>query len=135
MRAGCFLTLALGCLLYGVSGEKAAGRFKVSAVHKDDRVHYITKFACSIGECRYNVRAGILHPYALLAETANKSTNVNVRSTYDKLRHSAPAKMVVRVVLDDEWETSHHMAPCDRAELGRGRTTISVPLNGTVGRE
>lgn len=134
----CWLLLGIALnLLYAVEGKIVTGSFLASPIEKNDRVHYITQFACDIGECKYRVRAGLRHPMALVAWAASKVTNrgqaQRFREIHEALQTAQPAKLTIRVVLDDEWETSHNLPPCERAELGRGRTTISIPFNGTYG--
>lgn len=132
MRFGWVVALLAAQL---ARSEVTTGSFRVSPTNTEQRAHYITKFACNIGECRYKVRAGIKQPYLLVAQTAAKLGLGSPKPFYQRLQDSPPARLVVRVVLDDEWETSHHLSSCNRADLGRGRTTLEVPLNGTLGSE
>lgn len=134
-------------LLVGAcAGHRLEGSFSLSAKDRDQRVQYLTKFACTIGECKYRVRAGLKHPNWALQKAA-ASGEQDARSVkhlslddIDKLQSwnkqnktVADGRLIIRVVLDDEWETSHHMTGCSRAELGRGRTTLNVPLDGSMG--
>eukprot|EP01057_Protomagalhaensia_wolfi_P000487 Protomagalhaensia_wolfi_Nauph_80__486@NODE_1274_length_1616_cov_14_228916_g983_i0_p1_GENE_NODE_1274_length_1616_cov_14_228916_g983_i0NODE_1274_length_1616_cov_14_228916_g983_i0_p1_ORF_typecomplete_len470_score77_59GpcrRhopsn4/PF10192_9/9_8e33_NODE_1274_length_1616_cov_14_228916_g983_i01261535 len=116
-------------------GKIVSGSFLASPIEKNERVHYMTQFACDIGECKYRVRAGIRHPMALVAWATSKLSNRanKFRDIHDALAKAPPAKLTIRVVLDDEWETSHNLPACQRAELGRGRTTVAMPFNGTYG--
>ncbi|EZG69532.1 putative transmembrane protein, partial [Gregarina niphandrodes] len=114
-----------------VWGRRLSGSFSVSPTEKDSRVQYLGKFACNIGECKYHVRAGLKSPWRVLQKAARSMTSAQVMDTLS--RTNSTARVVVRVVLDEEWETSHRMSACRRAELGRGRTTLTVPLDGSLG--
>lgn len=118
-----------------VEGKVVTGSFKVSPTNKDWRVHYITQFACSIGECVYRVRAGVRSPLSLVNWARSQLVNSAevISNSNEALANAAPGRMIVRIVLDEEWEASHGMAACERAELGRGRTSVQIPLNGTYG--
>lgn len=123
--------LGLGalCFLSLVSGERVVGSFGLTE-KDDDRVHYITKFACNIGECQYRIRAALDQHYGFAYQALHRLGVVHPGA---RLSQAAQARLMVRVILDEEWDSSHKMTPCKRIELGRGRTTVSVPLNGTFG--
>lgn len=130
----CSFLGTLGLLSGHVGAEKYAGSFRLSPKEADRRVHYITKFACGIGQCQYKMRAALKSPYRLLAwGSRRKAEGKSYADSVKALQNAESARMLLRVVLDDEWERSHDTAPCARAEMGRGRTSIEVPLNGTFG--